>query len=448
MSSEYILQRDLKANLHTAVKGEGVYIYDESGKKYLDGSCGAAVSCLGHSNQKVKDAIIDQLRSLPYAHTSFFTSKPAEELAKMLIQRAPNNMGKVYFLSGGTEANETAFKLIRQYHIENKEPQRVHIIARRQSYHGNTITALSVGGNVKRKESFLPYMSKYMHHIDPVYAYRLKKDDETLEEYGIRAANLLEEKILELGKDSVAAFVYEPLVGSTLGAVAAPLSYYKKIREICDKYGVLLMSDEIMCGYGRTGYLFTSEYTGVKPDLITLAKGIGAGYQPLAATLVSKKIYDAISNGSGAFSHGHTYVGHPCSTAAGVAVLKEIEDNNLLDNVRKMGKILKGKLKSRFASHPYVGDIRGKGLFVGVELVKNKETKECFDPKLKLFGQIKQTAKDLGLLCYPMGGTNFGKEGDHILLAPPFIINEGQIVELIDKLEKAINRSLEIKGIA
>ncbi len=447
MSSDYILQRDLGASLPVALKGEGVYIYDEKGNKYLDGSSGAAVSCLGHNNQKVKDAIIKQLSSLPYAHTSFLTSKPAEKLAKMLINRAPQNFEKVYFLSGGTEAVETALKLVRQYHIEHNQPQRKHIVARKQSYHGNTLTTLSVGGNVKRKEAFLPYMSDCMHHIDPVYAYRLKKEDETLEEYGIRAANLLEEKILELGIDCVAAFIYEPLVGSTLGSVGAPLSYHKRIREICDKYNVLLISDEIMCGYGRTGYLFASEYTGINPDLITLAKGIAGGYQPLAATLVSSKIYQTIKNGSGAFSHGHTYIAHPCATAAGVAVLKEIEANNLLENVKHMGKFLKEKLRNRFSVHPYIGDVRGKGLFVTIELVRNKKTKECFDSKLKLFAQIKQTAKEFGLLCYAMGGTNFGEEGDHVLLAPPFIINEEQIIELINKLELAINKSLEIKGI-
>lgn len=447
MSSDYILQRDFNADLPIAVKGNGIYIYDENGKKYLDGSSGAAVSCLGHSNQKVKDAIIKQLTNLPYAHTSFLTSKPSEKLAKMLIKRAPVNFEKVYFLSGGTEAVETALKLVRQYHIENKEPERKYIIARKQSYHGNTLTTLNVGGNIKRKEAFLPYMSDCMHHIDPVYAYRLKKDNESLYEYGIRAANLLEKKILELGSKKVASFIYEPIVGSTLGSVGAPLSYYKRIREICDKYGVLLISDEIMCGYGRTGYLFASEYTGINPDLITLAKGIGGGYQPLAATLVSNKIYRAITTGSGVFSHGHTYVSHPCATAAGVAVLKEIEDNGLLENVRKMGHVLKENLKKKFSSHPYVGDIRGKGLFITVELVKNIETKECFDPELKLFAQIKQTAKEFGLLCYPMGGTNSGKEGDHILLAPPFIITEKEVIELIDKLEISINKSLEIKGI-
>jgi adenosylmethionine-8-amino-7-oxononanoate aminotransferase len=447
VSSDYILQRDLNANLPIAVRGEGIYIYDDRGNKYLDGSSGAAVSCLGHSNQNVKDAIIKQLSSLPYAHTSFLTSNPAETLAKKLIERAPDNFEKVYFLSGGSEAVETALKLVRQYHLENNEPQRKHVIARRQSYHGNTLTTLSVGGNVKRKEAFLPYMSDCMHHIDPVYAYRLKKEDETLEEYGIRAANLLEEKILKLGEDCVSAFIYEPLVGSTLGSVGAPLSYHKRIREICDKYGVLLISDEIMCGYGRTGYLFTSEYTEIKPDVITLAKGIAGGYQPLAATLVSSKIYQAIKKGSGSFSHGHTYISHPCATAAGIAVLKEIEDNKLLDNVRDMGKFLKEQLKERFRESPYIGDVRGKGLFVSLELVHDKNTKKCFDSKLKLFAQIKQTAKELGLLCYPMGGTNFGEEGDHILLAPPFIINKNQIIELIDILELSIKKSLEIKGI-
>ena len=448
MNSDYILQRDLSADMPIAVKGDGVYLIDSNGKKYFDGSSGAAVSCLGHSDEGVKDAIKNQLDNLAYAHTSFMTSQPAEELAKMLIQRAPDNFKKVYFLSGGSEAVETALKLVRQYHLENNAPQRKNIIARHQSYHGNTLTTLSVGGNVKRKEPFLPYVSSYMHHINPVYAYRLKEENETLDEYGLRAANLLEEKIIELGEDTVSAFIAEPLVGSTLGAVGAPKTYFKRIREICDKYGVILIFDEIMCGTGRTGYMFASEFTNVKPDIITIAKGIGGGYQALAATLISRKIYDAIKNGSGQFSHGHTYIGHPTACAAGVAVLKAFEERNLLENVQKMGKLLKNSLKERFSSHKHVGDIRGKGLFLGVELVKNKETKECFDSELKLYVQIKKTAKELGLLCYPMGGTNFGKEGDHVLLAPPFIITEDHVKEIVDKLETAINLSLEIKGIS
>jgi len=447
MNSDYILQRDLSADLPIAVKGDGVYIIDAQGKKYIDACCGAAVSCLGHSDESVRTAVKNQIDTLAYAHTSFMTSQPAEELAQMLVERAPENFKKVYFLSGGSEAVETAIKLIRQYHLEKKQPERKNIIARFQSYHGNTLTTLGVGGNVKRKEPFLPYLSDCMHHIDPVYAYRLKEDNETMDEYGIRAANYLEEKILELGAETVAAFIAEPLVGSTLGAVGAPQTYFKRIREICDQYGILLMFDEIMCGTGRTGYLFASEYTQVKPDLITIAKGIGAGYQPLAATLISEKITSAIESGSGQFSHGHTYIGHATACAAGIAVLKAFDERNLLDNVQKMGKLLKTTLKERFKDHENIGDIRGKGLFLGIELVKDKKTKECFDPELKIFAQIKTTAKELGLLCYPMGGTDFGKAGDHVLLAPPFIITPEHITEIVDKLEDAINLSLAIKGV-
>ena len=447
MNSDYILQRDIKADLPIAVKGDGVYIIDQNGKKYIDSCSGAAVSCLGHSDESVRTAVKNQIDTLAYAHTSFMTSQPAEELANMIINKAPDNFEKIYFLSGGSEAVETALKLIRQYHLEKNEPQRKNIIARYQSYHGNTLTTLSVGDNVKRKEPFLPYLSECMHHIDPVYAYRLKQDDETMDEYGIRAANYLEEKILKLGANTVAAFIAEPLVGSTLGAVDAPKTYFKRIREICDKYDVLLMFDEIMCGTGRTGYMFASEYTDVKPDLITIAKGIGGGYQPLAATLISKKIIDAIEDGSGQFSHGHTYIGHATACAAGIAVLKAFEERDLLTNVQKMGKLLKETLKKRFKEHKNIGDIRGKGLFIGVELVKDKETKECFDPSLQLYAQIKTTAKELGLLCYPMGGTDFGKAGDHVLLAPPFIITAEHVTEIVDKLEDAINLSLAIKGV-
>lgn len=446
MHSKYILQRELEADLPIAVKGKGIYIYDSNGKKYLDGSSGAAVSCLGHNNKSVRKAIKKQIDTLAYAHTSFMTSQSAEDLACLLVKKAPSNISKVYFLSGGSEAVETALKLVRQYHLENKEYKKENIIARYQSYHGNTLSTLSVGGSLKRKAPFLPYFSSCMHHIKEMYAYRLKTPKESLNEYALRSASYLEDKILELGAETVSAFIMEPIVGSTLGAVGAPKVYYKKIREICNKYGVLLIYDEIMCGFGRSGYLFTSEYTGVQADIITIAKGIAGGYQSLAATLISKKIYKSIKNGSGHFSHGHTYIGHATACAAGLAVLKEIEKKNLLLNVQKMGKFLKKSLKKRFKNHKYIGNIRGKGLFIGIELVEDKKSKKCFNQSLKLHSQIKKSAKDLGLLCYPSGGTNKGIEGDHILLAPPFIINKKEIKELINKLEEAINVSLKIKG--
>jgi adenosylmethionine-8-amino-7-oxononanoate aminotransferase len=439
-----VFPRHTKLNPAVAVAGDGPYIIDAAGKRYLDACGGAAVSCLGHSPGRVHEAVKAQLDKLAWAHTSFFTSEPAEELADMLIERAPQGIDRVYFVSGGSEATEAAMKLARQYFLEKGEPNRRHVIARWQSYHGNTLGALAAGGNRWRRKQFEPFLTAAMHHIDPCYHWRWAADGETPEAYGQRVANQLEDKILELGEDSVAAFIAEPVVGATLGAVAAVPGYYARVREICDKYGVLLILDEVMCGMGRTGSLFASEQCdNVRPDIVCIAKGLGAGIQPIGAMLCSGEIYSAIEAGSGFFQHGHTYLGHPAACAAGVAVLKDIEQRNLLGNVNAMGSKLLSALEARFGQHPNVGDVRGRGLFLGVELVADKETKQPFSSALKLNADIKKRALAGGLMCYPMGGTLDGLEGDHVLLAPPYIIDDGHVNEIVDKLDAAINGALE-----
>ncbi len=434
-----ILHRHPNDDLPVAMNGDGPYIIAENGNRYIDASGGAAVSCLGHSNARVKQAIKNQLDNIAFAHTSFFTSTAAEELADFLIDRAPDGLDYTYFVSGGSEAMESALKLARQYFIEKGDNNRKYFIARRQSYHGNTLGALAVGGNIWRKQQFSPILID-TEHVSPCYVYRDKHENESEEEYGLRIANELEDRILILGAENVIAFVAEPIVGATAGVTTPVAGYFKRIRDICDKYGILLILDEVMCGMGRTGSLFACMQEDITPDILTIAKGLGAGYQAIGAMLISEKIYSAITDGSGFFQHGHTYLSHPMACAAALAVQKEIEENDLIDNVNNMGKKLQESLLKNFANHPNIGDIRGRGLFWGLELVADCTTKKPFDHNLQIHNAIKKQAMSEGLICYPSGGTIDGKNGNHILLAPPFIINEGHISEIVEKLGNALDK--------
>jgi adenosylmethionine-8-amino-7-oxononanoate aminotransferase len=427
--------------LPTAVRGEGCYIHDAEGRVYLDGSGGAAVSCLGHSDAEVREAIHEQLDRIAFAHTGFFTSEPAETLAALLAAHAPEGIDKVYLLAGGSEAVEAAIKLARQYHLERGAPERHKLIARRQSYHGNTLGALAAGGNAWRREKYAPLLVE-THHIAPCFEYRERREDESPEEYGLRAADELEAEILRLGPETVMAFIAEPVVGATAGAVPPVPGYFRRIREICDRYGVLLILDEVMCGMGRTGTLFACEQDGVAPDIVTIAKGLGAGYMPIGAMLCSGAVYNAIASGSGSFQHGHTYHGHPLSAAGALAVLRAIIERGLIERVRRQGEKLDTALHAAFGQHAHVGDIRGRGLFRGVELVEDRATKRPFDPARKLHAQVKAAAMDEGLIVYPAGGTVNGRDGDHILIAPPFIIEDAQIDELVGKLSRALETAL------
>ncbi|MDF2372695.1 MAG: aspartate aminotransferase family protein [Rhizobiaceae bacterium] len=438
----HVFARHTKARLPVATGGEGCYLIDSDGKKYLDGSGGAAVSCLGHGDQEVIRAIEAQLGKVAFAHTGFFTSEPAETLADLLVEQAPEGIDRVYFVSGGSEAVEAALKLSRQYFLEKGEPDRNRIIARRQSYHGNTLGALAAGGNEWRRRPFSPLMI-HTAHIAPCYEYRERMSGETSFDYGQRVANELEAKILELGSESVMAFIAEPVVGATLGAVPAVEGYFRRVREICDTYGVLLILDEVMCGMGRTGSLFACEQDGVTPDIVTIAKGLGAGYQPIGAMLCTSKIYDAIEQGTGFFQHGHTYNGHPTACAASLAVLNAILERDLLSRVRENGSRLSSALNAAFGQHPHVGDIRGRGLFQGIELVEDRATKKPFAAARGIHKSIKKAAFEAGLICYPMGGTVGNEQGDHVLLAPPFIINDDQIDELVTKLGVAFRAAFE-----
>ena len=424
-----------------AVAGDGVYLYDRDGKRYLDASGGAAVSCLGHSDRAVLDAITRQLEALPFAHTSFFTNEPMERLADALIAGAPKPLDRVYFTSGGSEAMEAALKLARQYFVERGERGRAHVIGRRQSYHGNTLGALAVGGNFWRRKQFEPLLIGATH-VSPCYAYRDRREGESDAAYVERLGVELEATIARLGGDKVIAFVAETLAGATLGCAAPVNGYFKRMREICDRHGVLLILDEVMCGMGRCGTMWAFEPEGVVPDIVTIAKGLGAGYQPIGALVASSTIYEAITRGSGFFQHGYTYLGHAAACAGALAVQHRLRDEGVLDRVRPMGEILQRQLSRAFGDHPHVGDIRGRGLFWALELVADRKTKKPFDPALRLHARTKQAALKEGLLCYPMGGTIDGERGDHVLLAPPFVIEPSQIEELVHKLSAAIESAL------
>lgn len=444
----HIFHRHTAMDPPVAIRGDGAYIVDAQGKRYLDACCGAAVSCLGHSHPAVTAAMHAQADAIAFAHTGFFTSEPAEALAAHLCAAAPNltddparALDRVWFVSGGSEAMEAALKLARQYFVEIGQPERRHVIARRQSYHGNTLGALAAGGNAWRRAPFAPMLVE-MSHIAPCYAYRDQQPGESLEDYGRRVADELEAEILRLGPETVIAFTAEPVVGATAGAVPAVPGYFTRIREICDRYGVLWLADEVMCGMGRTGTLFAYEQEGAMPDLVAIAKGLGAGYQPIGALMVSRRIYDAVQAGSGFFQHGHTYMGHPMACAAALAVQRAIVEEKLLLQVQAEGVFLRAALKARFADHPHVGDIRGRGLFLGLELVADRATKAPFDPKAAVHKAIKAQAMARGLMCYPMGGTIDGTAGDHILIAPPFIIGAEEIEIIVDRLGEAVDAAL------
>ena len=434
----HIIHRHLRVTPPVAVSGQGVFLTDASGRQYIDACGGAAVSCLGHGHPDVSAAMHAQIDRVAYAHTSFFSSEPAEALAEQLARTAPPGLEHVYFISGGSEAIEAALKMARQYFVEIGEPERGTFIARRQSYHGNTLGALAVGGNEPRRRLYQPLLID-VKHVSPCYAYRNQHRDETPEGYGARLAAELDAMIHACGPKRVIAFVAETVGGATQGATTPPPGYFKAVRDVCDRHGVLLVLDEVMCGMGRTGTLHACEQEGVVPDLMTIAKGLGGGYQPIGAVLAHQKIVAAMSAGSGFFQHGHTYLGHPVACAAALAVQQVIERDGLLANVRERGESFEARLRARFADHPHVGDIRGRGLFWAVELVQDRANQAPFDPAAGLYARVKREGMARGLMTYPMPGTIDGRTGDHVLLAPPFIVEESHLELIVERLGAAID---------
>ena len=437
-----VMHRNLRETPPIAVGGEGVWLIAEDGRKVLDASGGAAVSCLGHQHPRVLEAMARQASRLAYAHTGFFSSEPAEALAEKLVGHEPGGLAYVYLVSGGSEAIEASIKLARQYFVETGQKQRRHFIARRQSYHGNTLGALAAGGNAWRREPYAPLLSEAFSHLTPAFAYHEQRDAETEADFVARLAAELEAEFQRLGPDTVAAFLAEPVVGATAGCVPAPEGYFKAVREICDRHGALLILDEVMCGMGRTGTLHAWEQEDVAPDIQAIAKGLGGGYQPIGAMLASARIAETIRDGSGAFQHGHTYLAHPLACAAALEVQRIIDDERLLDRVQELGRLLEHRLIERFGNHRHVGDIRGRGMFRAIELVADRATREPFDPALKLHHKIKAAAFEDGLACYPSGGTVDGRRGDHVLLAPPYIATGDDIDGIVDRLGRAVDRAL------
>ena len=437
-----LLHRTLFSDPILATGGSGMYIRVADGRDIIDGSGGAAVACLGHGNARVGAAIRAQLDRVAYVHTGLFTNQAAEELAETLLADQPGGLTHAYIVSSGSEGMEAAIKLSRQYFLEIGQPQRVHYIARQQSYHGNTLGALSAGGNMMRRAPYAPLLSPAFSHVSPAFAYRFQRDDESESQFTDRLVAEVEAEFQRLGPDTVVAFCAEPVVGATTGCVTAPPGYFRRIREICDRHGALLILEEVMCGMGRTGTMHAWEQEGVVPDVQVIAKGLGGGYQPIGGILIAGGIIDAFRNGSGSFMHGHTYQAHPVACAAALAVQQVIREDNLVDNVRLMGERLMAGLTDRLGNHRHVGDIRGRGLFQAIELVADRATKQVFDPALKMHERIKLAAFDNGLAIYPMGGTIDGRQGDHVVIAPPYIATPDDIDRIVDRMGAAVDAAV------
>jgi adenosylmethionine-8-amino-7-oxononanoate aminotransferase len=436
----HLIHRELRRIPPVAVAAFGMQVRDKNGNTYLDASGGAAVSSLGHSHPDVLAAMQSQLKVAAYAHTSFFTTEVAEELGERLAQDAPGDLNFAYLVSGGSEAIEAALKMARQYFVENGETERRVFIARRQSYHGNTLGALALGGNEYRRRHFEPMLMD-VARVSPCFEYRERRPGQDVNEYTAGLLQELEARILDIGPQNVIGFCAEPVVGATSGAVPPTPGYFRGVRALCDKHGILLIADEVMCGMGRTGTLYAIEQEGVVPDLVALGKGLGAGYQPIGAVMARDHIVQRMRNGSGIFQHGHTYVGHPVAAAAALAVQKVIKRDCLLGAVTVRGASFRRMLRDAFGNHPHVGDIRGRGMLLALELVQDRETRWPFDPDLRLHAAVKRECMACGLMVYPMGGTIDGRRGDHVLLAPPFIATEADLSQITSRLADGLARA-------
>ena len=444
VNEDHIFYRNPTKYYPTAERGEGIHIYDTEGKQYIDGSGGAVVASIGHGVEEIEKAMLGQAGKIAFTHGSQFTTEAAIDLAEKLVNISPEGLNRVYFLSGGSEAVETAVKMARQYQVDRGAPSKYKVISRWTSYHGNTLGALALSGHTGRRKYYQPLI-QHTPHIAPAYCYRCPFGSEP-KKCNLECAEDLERTILYEGPESVSAFMVEPVVGATAGALVPKDGYFQKIREICDKYDVLLIVDEVMTGIGRTGKNFAVDHWGVVPDMIVCAKGLAGGYTPIYCLLTKEGIHRTIKEGNGTFVHGHTYSQNPLSSAIASAVLVYIEKHDLVNRSAKMGVYLLEKLDV-LKRHPIVGDVRGLGLFAGVEFVRNKETNETFDPGLKVNALIGNRAFKKGLIIYPGGGGADGVHGDHILVAPPFIITEEQIDKIVKILDESIAEITEEKGL-
>ena len=431
MSGSHIFTRG-SMTLHEMVKGEGIYLWSRDGKRFIEGSAGPICVNIGHGVKEVTEAVTNQMNEVSYVHSSHFTTKSVKDTADKLAELAPDTLNYVFFSCGGSEATESAAKMARQYHLLNNGPKRSKIIARWQSYHGNTLGALSMSGNIARRRRFSPMLLDFPH-IPPCYCYRCWFG-KTCDSCDLECARALDMQIRATGPEYVSAFIAEPFVGATLGSLPAAPGYFQLIREICDEHGVLFISDEVMTGLGRTGKTWGIDHWETIPDIIATAKGLAGGYLPLGATLASDKVFEGFGE---PFAHGHTYGSHPVVCAAGGAVLDYMVKHNLVENSRVTGEYMHKQLEDLY-DHPSVGDIRGKGLFAGIEFVKNKETKETFDPSIGFNGRVVEQCYENGLLVYPGTGTVDGVRGDHIQVAPPLVATKEEVDLIIGLLDKSI----------
>jgi len=436
------MHRSLNSRPHVVASASGCYLFLENGQRILDGCAGAAVAVIGHGSQIVADAMVEQSRKVSYVHTLAYTTSAAEELADLLLEGNPFGFSKAYFVGSGSEATDSAIKLARQYFFEKGQTQRTKFVSRQQAYHGNTVAAMSLSSNMARR---IPYENAIMlpgvSFVSAANAYRGQKVGETDDQYAARLVEELDQHFLSLGPDTVAAFVAETVVGATAGCLTAPRGYFSGVRQLCDRYGILLILDEVMCGTGRTGTYFAFEQEGddVVPDIVTIGKGLGGGYAPIAGLLVRRNIVDSLRQGSASFNHGHTYQAHPMSCAVALAVQQVIRDEDLVRSCAAKGRVLASLLHEAFAHHEHVGEIRGRGLFWGIEFVENRGTKKPFKSGVEVGPKVQQKAFDLGLAVYPGRGTVDGWTGDHILLAPPLVIELDELITMVNILKEAVD---------
>jgi len=434
--TDKVFYRNLRKSYRMVTHAKGIYLYDTEGRRYLDGCGGNTVVNVGYGVEEIIEAIYAQMKKTPFAHTSRFTSEVQEALAEKIIQLSPKGMARVYFLSGGSEATEAALKMARQFHLETGNPHKYKVVSRWQSYHGNTIGALSMGGRSYRRKNYIPFLLDFPH-IAPSYCYRCPFHKE-YGKCGIECALELERVIKQEGPENISAFISEPVGGSSLAGVYPPIEYYKIVREICDRYQVLMIMDEVMTGFGRTGRNFGIEHWDVAPDMIAVGKGMTSGYAPAGGLIVHEKVVNGLLKGSGMFVHGHTFVGNPLTCAAALAVQTHIEKHDLVRQSERRGELLHKKLKEAL-TNGIVGDIRGKGLFIGVEFVKDRKTKEPLDREKKFAETLSDLAFEKGLHTLTGFGNADGVSGDHVLIAPPFIISEKEMDELVGILKETVS---------
>lgn len=440
----HLMHRSLKVEPAMVESANGLELHLSNGRTVLDACGGAAVAIIGHCNEEVNKAMVRQASKVSYVHTQSYTTPAAEDLANFMLEGSPHGLEKAFFVCSGSEAVESALKMARQYFFEKGETERVHFVSRKQSYHGNTMGSLSVSSNLARKVPYQGFGYQHVSHVSPAYAYRYQKDEETESQFTERLLKELEDEFLAIGPSKVIAFLAETVGGATAGCVPPPKGYLRGARALCDKYGILLILDEIMCGTGRCGTYFAFEQEEVVPDLVTVAKGLGGGYCSIAAVLAHKRVVDVLRQGTSSFNHGHTYQAHPISCATALAVQKILRRDNLVARCAAMGKLLEEKLRAELGDCPSVGDIRGRGLFWAVEFVKDKKTKETFDPSITFGIRVQQAAFEAGVAIYPGWTTVDGTKGDHILLAPPFIVTEEELDIIVRVVKFAITTQEKI----